>query len=81
MISISSLPEFDKDLRYLLKKYRSLVSDLEDVKSILKTRPNERPPFSFEINNLAINTCVIRVKKIASDAIKGSGVNSGLRLI
>jgi len=54
---------------------------LEDVKSILKTRPNERPPFSFEINNLAINTCVIRVKKIASDAIKGSGVNSGLRLI
>ena len=81
MIIFDTLPEFDKDLKQLLKKYRSLVSDLADVKTILKARPNEKPPFSFEINNLGIKTCIIKVKKIACDSLKGRGVNSGLRLI
>ncbi len=81
MIVFSTLPEFDKDLKRLLKKYRSLTSDLEDVKTILKVRPSEKPPFSFEINNLGIETCIIKVKKIACDSLKGRGVNSGLRLI
>lgn len=81
MITFSTLSEFDKDMKRLLKKYRSLVSDLEDVKTILKIRPNEKPPFSFQINNIGIETCVIKVKKIACDSLKGRGVNSGLRLI
>jgi mRNA-degrading endonuclease RelE of RelBE toxin-antitoxin system len=81
MIVFNTLSEFDKDLKRLLKKYRSLVYDLEDIKTILKVRPNEKPPFSFEINNLGISTCIIKVKKIACDSLKGRGVNSGLRLI
>lgn len=81
MIVFDNLPEFEKDLKQLLKKYRSLVSDLEVIKSILKVRPNEKPPFSFEINNLGLKTCIIKVKKIACDSLKGRGVNSGLRLI
>jgi len=81
MIVFNTLPEFDKDLKRLLKKYNSLVYDLEDIKTILKVRPNEKPPFSFEINNLGISTCIIKVKKIACDSLKGRGVNSGLRLI
>ena len=76
-----SLNEFDKDLKKLLKKYRSLVSDLEDVKVILRVRPDSQNPFSFRIDNLGISTCIIKVKKIASDSLKGRGVNSGLRLI
>lgn len=75
------LPEFLKDLKHLLKKYRTLNDDLEVVKSILKIKPNERPPFSFRIDDLGIETCVIKVKKIACRALKGKGVNSGLRLI
>jgi mRNA-degrading endonuclease RelE of RelBE toxin-antitoxin system len=75
------LAEFDKDLKKLLKKYRSLLTDLNDVKAILKIRPNDKPPFSFRIDNLGIDTCVIKVKKIACDSLKGRGVNSGLRLI
>ena len=43
--------------------------------------PQERPPFSFRIDNLGLKTCVIKVKKIACKALKGRGVNSGLRLI
>jgi len=81
MMVFDTLSEFDKDLKHLLKKYRSLVYDLEDIKTILKVRPNEKPPFSFEINNLGISTCIIKVKKIACDSLKGKGVNSGLRLI
>ncbi len=75
------LPEFEKDVKQLLKKYRTLNDDLEVVKSILIKKPDDRPPFSFRINNLGIKTCVIKVKKIACKALKGSGVNSGLRLI
>jgi mRNA-degrading endonuclease RelE of RelBE toxin-antitoxin system len=80
-MKFESLKEFDKDLKYLLKKYRSLNSDLEDIKIILRVRPDERPPFSFRIDNLGITGCIIKVKKIACDSLKGKGVYSGLRLI
>jgi len=80
-MEFDTLTEFDKDLKQLLKKYRSLQNDLEVVKTILKAKPNEKPPFSFQINNLGIKTCIIKVKKIACDSLKGRGVNSGLRLI
>ncbi len=43
--------------------------------------PDERPPFSFRIDNLDLKTCIIKVKKIACKALKGRGVNSGLRLV
>jgi hypothetical protein len=75
------LPEFEKDLKALLKKYRTLQDDLAIVKLILDKRPDERPPFSFRLDNLGLETCIIKVKKIASKALKGKGVNSGLRLI
>lgn len=80
-MEFNSLSEFDKDLKQLLKKYRTLNEDLEEVKIILKKKPDERPPFSFRIDNLGLETCVIKVKKIACKALKGRGVKSGLRLI
>ena len=55
--------------------------DLEVVRKILEVFPDERPPFSFRIDNFGLETCVIKVKKIACKALKGRGVNSGLRLI
>jgi mRNA-degrading endonuclease RelE of RelBE toxin-antitoxin system len=76
-----SLSEFEKDLKHLLKKYRSLNSDLEDIKIILRAKPDEQPPYSFRIDNLGITTCVIKIKKIASDNFKGRGINSGFRLV
>jgi len=80
-MEFNQLPEFEKDLKTLLKKYRTLNDDLAEVKVILRKRPNERPPFSFRIDNLGIETCIIKVKKIACKSLKGRGVNSGLRLI
>ncbi len=75
------LSEFSKDLKELLKRFKSLNDDLEVVKKVLILFPNKRPPFSFEIDQLKLKTCVIKVKKMACKSLKGRGVNSGLRLI
>ena len=80
-MTFDELTEFKKDLKSLLKKYRTLNDDLEVVKKVLEIMPDERPPFSYRIDNLGLKTCVIKVKKIACKALKGRGVNSGLRLI
>ncbi|MCX6325077.1 MAG: hypothetical protein NT144_00270 [Bacteroidia bacterium] len=80
-MTFDELREFKKDLKSLLKKYRTLNDDLDIVKKVLEIMPDERPPFSFRIDNLGLKTCIIKVKKIACKALKGRGVNSGLRLI
>ncbi len=80
-MTFDELDEFKKDLKSLLKKYRTLNDDIEVVKKVLEIMPDERPPFSFRIDNLGLKTCIIKVKKIACKALKGRGVNSGLRLI
>lgn len=80
-IEFDELSEFKKDLKNLLKKYRTLKEDLEVVKLDLNDEPGESPPFSYRIDNLGLKTCIIKVKKIACKALKGRGVNSGLRLI
>jgi mRNA-degrading endonuclease RelE of RelBE toxin-antitoxin system len=80
-MNFEELEEFKKDLKKLLKKYKSLEDDLLVVKSILKIKPDERPPFSFRIDGLGIKSCTIKIKKIACKSLKGRGVNSGLRLI
>lgn len=77
----AELAEFQKDLKTLLKKYRTLHDDLEVVKTVLELYPDERPPFSFRIDNLGVESCIIKVKKIACKALKGRGANSGLRLV
>lgn len=80
-MTFDELTEFKKDLKGLLKRFRTLDEDLAVVKQVLEVMPNERPPFSFRIDNLGIETCIIKVKKIACKALKGRGVNSGLRLV
>jgi hypothetical protein len=80
-MTFNELAGFNKDLKNLLKKYRTLNDDLEVVKKVLEIAPGERPPFSYRIDNLGLKTCIIKVKKIACKALKGRGVNSGLRLV
>ena len=78
---IEELDEFKKDIKKLSKKFRTLPDDISIVKKVLDIRPDERPPFSFRIDGLGIETCIIKVKKIASRSFKGKGVNSGFRMI
>ena len=81
MIVFEEIDQFKKDFKGLLKKYKTLKDDIEVVKKVLEILPDARPPFSFRIDNLGIESCVIKVKKIACKSLKGRGVNSGLRLI
>jgi mRNA-degrading endonuclease RelE of RelBE toxin-antitoxin system len=80
-ISFEELPEFQKDLKRLLKKYRTLTNDIKSVQKGLNVYPDAFPPYSFRLEGLGIKTCVIKIKKIASASFKGKGVNSGFRLI
>ena len=80
-MTFEELDVFTKDLKELLKKYRTLNEDLGVVKKVLEVMSDERPPFSFRIDGLGVTTCIIKVKKIACKSLKGRGVNSGLRLI
>ena len=80
-MTYDELHEFKKDFKKLLKKYRTLKDDLEVVRKVLVIKPDASPPFSFRIDNLGLETCIIKVKKIACKALKGRGVNSGLRLV
>ena len=47
----------------------------------LKASEKELKRISFQIYQIQLETCVIKVKKIACKSLKGKGVNSGLRLI
>ncbi len=78
---IELIKEFERDVKVLSKKYKTLLEDIEVVKSVLIVNPYVRPPFSFRINNLGLETCVIKVKKMASRSFKGKGANSGFRLV
>lgn len=80
-MTFDELAEFKKDLKTILKKYRTLNDDLNVVKKVLEVMPDERPPFSVRIDNLGLEPRIIKVKKMACKALKGRGVNSGLRLI
>lgn len=80
-MKFDALIEYERDFKKLLKKYKSLNDDIHVVKQILNVYPDERAPFSFRISDLKIDSCIIKVKKIACKSLKGKGVNSGLRLV
>jgi len=80
-MKFDQLNEYEKDLKKLLKKFRTLKDDMDIIKKVLEAEPKERPPFSYRIDGLGVESCVIKVKKIACRAMKGKGVNTGLRLI
>lgn len=80
-VKIERLDEFKKDLKQLRKKYKFIEDDIALVEKVIIVQPSARPPFSFQIDNLGLETCVIKVRKIASRSFKGKGAMSGFRLI
>lgn len=79
------LPEFKKDFKKLKKKYASLDEDFKSLKTSQlklyhKLKVNNGgilpiPGLGIEIPD------IYKVKKFACKSLKGSGSNSGLRLI
>lgn len=82
---ISQLPEFEKDFKKLLKKFRTLEDDLKVfVKNQLnlyhKLLKDNKGVFS--ITGLSIEyPGLYKAKKFACKSLKGKGVHSGIRII
>jgi len=83
--NIDHLPEFDKDLKKLLKRFKTLEDDLE---TFIKTELNLYHKLNidnngiFEIPGLGIeNPRIYKAKKFACKSLKGKGVKSGIRII
>ena len=83
-IKYGSTPEFDKDLKRLLKKFRTLEDDIEIAKK------NAIELYHLEkIDNDAVEPIphfcteelkICKLKKFACKALKGRGVKSGIRI-
>ena len=82
---IRTLPEFDKDLKKLSKKFRTLDEDLNtfikiQLKLFHKLHIDNKG--IFLISELGINEPkIFKVKKFTCRALKGKGVASGIRII
>ena len=80
-MEFSSIPEFDKDVKRFKKRFRTIEEDLDVLLSVLRIRPDQRPPFSQRIEGLGIRTCMIKVRKIACRSLKGRGAATGFRMV
>jgi mRNA-degrading endonuclease RelE of RelBE toxin-antitoxin system len=82
---ISRLPEFERDLKKLSKRFRTLEDDLEIfVKTELKLyhKLDIDNKGIFQIPSLQIEEPKLyKAKKFACRALKGKGVQSGIRVI
>jgi len=82
---IKRLPEFERDLKKHLKKFRTLEEDLENfIQSQLnlyhKLKKDNKG--SFPISNLGIiYPKIFKAKKFACKSLKGKGAASGIRII
>ncbi len=82
---IRRLPEFEKDLKKLSKKFRSLNDDLE---TFINTALNLRHKLNIDNNsivqiaNFGIESPkIFKARKFACKALKGKGAASGIRVI
>jgi hypothetical protein len=81
---ISRRPEFDKDLKQLLKRYRSLEDDLTvfiNTQLVLLHKQKIDNRGIAHINNLGIEEPkIFKAVKFACKSIHGRGAASGIRL-
>ncbi len=82
---ISRLPEFDRDMKKLLKRYRTLKDDLQtfinaQLKPYHKLKQDNRG--IVQISDLGIeNPKIYKARRFACRSLKGTRSKSGLRII
>ena len=72
---------FDRDVRRLIKRYRSLEQDLQTLQRVLIVRPNPPTSFSVELAGYGGVPKIVKVRKMACRSLPGRGAQSGLRVI
>jgi len=82
---ITHAPEFEKDLKKLVKRYASLEEDLRTFVKVALSMLHKQNIDSgaiFHISDLSISSPkIFKAKKFACKALKGKGVQSGIRVI
>ncbi len=82
---ITHAPEFEKDLKKLLKRFPSLEDDLRMFIKVAMNAFHKQKIDSgaiFRISDLRIHSPIIfKAKKFACKALKGKGAQSGIRVI
>jgi hypothetical protein len=82
---VSRVPEFENDLRKLSRRFRTIEDDLRifiERQLYLYHKLKIDNKGVFRIPDLEIGASgVYKAKKFACRALKGSGVNSGIRII
>jgi mRNA-degrading endonuclease RelE of RelBE toxin-antitoxin system len=83
--NISHVPEFEKDLKKLVRRFASLEEDLQVfMKAAMNIfhKQNIDSRAIFQISDLGIHSPKIyKGKKFACKALKGKGAQSGIRVI
>ncbi|HII95657.1 MAG TPA: hypothetical protein HA367_07995 [Candidatus Methanofastidiosum sp.] len=79
---IKSVPEFDKDINKLSKKYRNIIKDMDTALKVLQVEPTNESR-SKRISGLGENVVapIYKLRKFYSEDFKGKGSSSGFRLI
>ena len=81
----SRLPEFEKDIKRLLKRFKTIEDDLEifiEKQLFLYHKLKVDNRGIFQITGLPLeNPEVYKAKKFACKSLKGRGVQSGIRVI
>jgi mRNA-degrading endonuclease RelE of RelBE toxin-antitoxin system len=82
---ISHVPEFEKDIKKLVRRFASLEEDLQTFIKVAMNafhKQNVDSKAIFHICDLGIHSPKIyKAKKFACKALKGKGVQSGIRVI
>ena len=82
---VSRLPEFEKDLKRLLKRFKTIEDDLEtfiEKELFLYHKLSIDNKGIFQIPGLPVKDIkVYKAKKFACRSLKGKGVQSGIRVI
>ena len=81
-MNYDTVPEFEKDLKKLKKKYKTLDGDLEVFKKALKVYPRNLTGV-VRISSLGekIKTEIYKARKFYCKSLKGKGSKSGIRVV
>lgn len=84
-MEFSTLEEFNKDLKQLLKKYPSLETDLSVLEEYLRVFPKGNMPtvvpMSYKELSVRAGVSLYKVKKFRCKSMQGKGNRSGMRVI
>lgn len=82
-IKFEAVPEFLKELKSAIKKYKHLEEDFERFKKALEINQPQETRGTVRINNLGSNVKIpiYKVKHFRSLDFKGNGSKSGFRII